>query len=195
VLFNFLLEVQGRHDSQMWVRPHSSQPRPHAEHDDARPRAICHYRQHARSLPHTSSTRLLQARCRKSKRESPCARSAGTRARRTRRRPSARRDRSVRPCPLESQLPHYQAPDALRPTPTGPGPGPDRKHHNPSRGRRGPIRRPTWSRGGTLRRSRRCRATSEMEHPCRKCHSCPPSTATRVRRESKDRLEARMGVR
>jgi hypothetical protein len=181
------LEVQGRHDSQMWAQAHSSRPRPHA--------AMMHPSRYLSlsPTPVTISTRILRARCRKSKRVSPCARSAGTRARRMRRRPSARRDRSVRPCPLEWALPHCQAPDALRPIPTGLGRG--KMHHNRRRGRSGQTRQPTWSRGGTRRRSRRCRATLEMELPCPKCQRCRRSTGTRARRESKDRREVRMGVR
>jgi hypothetical protein len=189
-------QVQGRHDSTKWseLAALDRGPMPRMMHSLPLPVTIanpllCSF---AASLLHTSSTRILQARCRKSKRESPCARSAGTRARRTRRRPSARRDRLVRPCPLEWPLPRSQAPDALRPIPTGLGR--DKMRHRPKCGRSGQIRRRTWSRGGTHRRSRRCPATSAMEDPCRKCHRCRRSIATRARRDSKDHLEAPTGA-
>ena len=135
----------------------------------------------------------VQAPCRKSKRASPCARSGGTRARRMRRPSSARRDRLVRPCRRASLQPRCPALDALQPTPTGRA----RDRMLPSRlrpARSGQTRRPTWSRGGTRKRSRRCLATSPgMGRPCRRCRRCPHSSGSAARRGRDGRLAAPMG--
>jgi hypothetical protein len=166
-----------------------SRPRLHASMGDASRYLSPTISNHCPSRLHHRSPSILQARCRKSKRASPSARSGGTRARRTRRRPpSARRDRLVRPCQPASLLLHSPAPDVLRTNPAARGPG----KMLPSHARSDPTRRPIWSRGGTPRRSRRCLATLGMENPCRRCQRCPPSTERRARREKDGRLEAPM---
>lgn len=132
---------------------------------------------------------ILQARCRTSQRASPCARSA-TRTRRRDRRPSARRDRSVRLCQQApaSPPPAYRAQDGPRPNLAGR----DRTEMSHAKGHRGPTRRQIWSRGGTRRRSPRCPATLEMD-PCPTCRRYPASSARRIPRGTGGRLQAGKG--